>query len=150
MKTMRKSERRLKKALKALIWGIVTAPFRLIHLFFHWSFSEKRHSKNGYVLRTSASGKDIYEHRLIAEEILGRHLAPWEVVHHINGRRNDNNPSNLCVMPREDHDRFHAWYDWAYKTYRKRPRRSTQLKKIVENCNGILLEDYPNKKIGSG
>jgi len=146
---MGKLERRLKRALNSLIWDIVTLPFRLIYLFFRWLFSSKRINKDGYVITASESGKDKYEHRLIAEEILGRRLARWEVVHHINGRRNDNKPSNLCVMPREDHDRYHKWYDWIYKTYRKHPRRATQLKKLVENYNGILLEDYPNRKTGS-
>lgn len=147
---MGKLERQLKRAIKALLWDIVKLPFTLIYLFFRWAFSDKRLSKDGYIIKTTTHGKDKYEHRIVAEEILNRRLARWEVVHHINGRRNDNRPSNLCVMSRENHDRYHAWYDWLHKTYRKHPRRATQLKKLVETYNGILLEDDSNKKTEVG
>jgi hypothetical protein len=100
---------------------------------------------NGYVLRRSKSGHDQYEHREIAEEILGRHLEAWEVVHHINGRRNDNRPSNLCVMDYRDHDLYHQWYDWIFKTYGNYPRRKTQLQKLRESFSGKLLADFENK-----
>ena len=108
--------------------------------------SRKRVTENGYVLIKSKSGQDRYEHRELAEEILGRSLEQWEVVHHINGRKTDNRCKNLCVMDHRDHDRYHEWYDWIFNKYGKYPRRETQLRKLREDFNGQLLIDFVNKR----
>lgn len=105
------------------------------------SITERRISENGYVLNKLESGQEEYEHRQVAERILERRLEKWEVVHHINGRRNDNRPSNLCVMHHLDHDRYHDWYD-SLKASRKYPRRETQLRKLKEDFNGKLLGEF--------
>jgi hypothetical protein len=52
-------------------------------------------SKHGYVM----------EHRVVAEQTIGRRLTPGEVVHHKNGIKDDNRPENLEVMPKRQHDR---------------------------------------------
>ena len=49
--------------------------------------------------------KYILEHRLIMEQILGRRLEDKEIVHHINGVRDDNRPKNLCVVNNKNHER---------------------------------------------
>ena len=53
-------------------------------------------------------GKKIDEHRYIMEQILGRKLTKDEVVHHIDGNKLNNDPSNLQVMSRAEHTRLHS------------------------------------------
>jgi hypothetical protein len=48
----------------------------------------------------------VYEHRIIAENIIGRRLKENEVVHHKNGIRYDNRPENLEVMDKIEHSRI--------------------------------------------
>lgn len=59
----------------------------------------------GYVLvvapedhpRARADGT-ILEHRLVVEGVLDRHLEEWEVVHHRDGERTNNNIENLQLL----------------------------------------------------
>lgn len=62
-------------------------------------------ASNGYVLIKVGVDHHLsdvrgyaYEHRLVAEQKLGRRLLPGEQVHHINGVKTDNSPSNLEVL----------------------------------------------------
>lgn len=139
----------LKRAWRDPFWFLATLPFKLIYLLACWLLSNRRRTSDGYILIKSKSQKDRYEHREVAEQVIGRRLKRWEVVHHINGRRDDNRPENLCVMSRQDHDRYHRWYDWIHKTYGKYPRRPTQLKKLRGSFNGIVLTDVDKKNTGA-
>ncbi len=58
-----------------------------------------------YVYR---NGEAVYEHRAVMEEILGRPLLPTEQVHHIDGNRANNDPSNLIILNAADHTHITA------------------------------------------
>lgn len=50
-----------------------------------------------------------HEHRVIAEQKIGRPLKKGEVVHHLDGNKRNNSPDNLQVLPsRAEHSRIHA------------------------------------------
>ena len=48
----------------------------------------------------ATSNPYVFEHILVAEEILGRYLCPDETIHHRNGIRGDNRPENLELWTR--------------------------------------------------
>jgi len=58
---------------------------------------------NGYIM-VNVDGKYVYEHRHLMAQRVGRPLERDEAVHHINGRRGDNRPENLCLINKKEHD----------------------------------------------
>jgi hypothetical protein len=71
-------------------------------------------TQHGYVLVRVGTDHHLadvrgyaYEHRLVAEEDLGRRLRPGEQVHHINGDTTDNRPENLKVAESYAHHRVY-------------------------------------------
>lgn len=80
-------------------------------------------SSHGYVVVNTGPGQRRYEHILVAEKALGRPLKSFgkghpdsEVVHHIDGDKTNNAPSNLLICTHryhtELHHRLEASPDW--------------------------------------
>lgn len=89
----------------------------------HQCYAENRKPRGSYKEKVEISGylyiykpthpnsiKSGYvaEHRLVAEEKIGRFLKNNEVVHHINENKHDNSPDNLQVMTASEHNKLHA------------------------------------------
>ena len=69
----------------------------------------------GAQMRAASTGRSYrkrggrHEHRVVAEEALGRPLGPRDVVHHIDGNKHNNSPDNLQVMDHASHIREHIY-----------------------------------------
>jgi len=58
--------------------------------------------------RTYAKFHGRLEHRVVAERLIGRKLNSREFVHHIDGDKRNNDPSNLLIMTPADHTALHG------------------------------------------
>lgn len=68
--------------------------------------------KDGYRLIWAPDHPDahsgrVYEHRLVAEQKIGRRLTRHDIVHHLNEDRSDNRPENLEVLSKAAHQFHH-------------------------------------------
>lgn len=58
--------------------------------------------KDGYLV-VSGYNCEIFIHRAVAENKLGRPLLPNEVAHHIDGNKFNNDPDNIKIVTRGNH-----------------------------------------------
>ena len=73
----------------------------------NWKGGRVKGSRGYILIRKSEHPNAIHgyvpEHRLIMEKFLGRYLESWEMVHHRNGIRDDNQLDNLEIVIRKAH-----------------------------------------------
>lgn len=51
--------------------------------------------------------RKYYEHRLVAEKMLGRPLKNGDIIHHIDGNKSNNAASNLRILTQNEHAKLH-------------------------------------------
>lgn len=74
-----------------------------------WRTEEIYRDSAGYIMKRLSRKRDDVagwytpEHRLVMEQILGRKLRKGEIVHHVDGDRANNAPSNLDLFVRNGH-----------------------------------------------
>ena len=74
------------------------------------NYKHKLYMENGYLAgyEKDYNKKGNYKlHRKTMEDYLGRKLNDNEIVHHIDGNKLNNDISNLQVMTRSEHSRYH-------------------------------------------
>ena len=80
---------------------------------YNWKGGEK-YDKDGYVQIYKPNHpfcgiyNYVFKHRLVAEKCLRRYLTKIEVIHHINGIKDDNRPKNLYLFKANgEHTGYH-------------------------------------------
>ena len=92
----------------------------------------------------------VFEHILVAERKLGRRLRPGEVVHHIDGNKQNNDPDNLAVMTQGEHTRIHTKKPRPVPmtcavcggTFFVKPSHVPKRKTCGRQCAGVLFRRY--------
>lgn len=93
-----------------------------------WKGGFRLHDK-GYILKLvkghpfASSQGFVYEHRLVMEKKLGRYLEKTEVVHHLNGIKNDNRPENL-ELHENNKEHMYKKHSWAKSLLVRTPQPS--------------------------
>lgn len=93
--------------------GYVVVYVKKTHQFF--PMAANSHNAGGYIL----------QHRLVMARSLGRCLQPYEIVHHLDGNKQNNDIDNLRLTIRQKHglaysDAFQEGYTQGYEEARQK------------------------------
>ncbi|PWT70573.1 MAG: hypothetical protein C5B60_11900 [Chloroflexi bacterium] len=116
--------------------------------------------KAGYRYITTLDHRKIAEHRIVMTKILGRALTRSEVVHHLDGNKLNNHPSNLQLMDRTAHSKqhrpsalFHSeTHQECSECHQIKPRRlffkggRGRLSPMCKPCEVIKVRDYRRRR----
>lgn len=93
---------------------------------------------DGYKIIT-VDGKRRKEHVYIMEQLMGRRLYSYEVVHHDNEIKTDNDPKNLIVMPKSEHTKIHNARNKARGSLMGRPTKPVPKNLTEEELRQVRL-----------
>ena len=77
-------------------------------------------------------GRNVYEHRYMMEKHLGRKLLRTELVHHIDGDRQNNDIVNLQLVGYKEHKRIHI-HDKTINSKRRKGYIRPDIRRSREN-----------------
>ena len=93
----------------------------------------KQPQLDGHYEYSGIRGRLVWQHRIIAEKILGRRLVKNELVHHIDLDKGNNSLDNLMILSCSEHTRLHRYLGLQRAIVEK----STNVN--VENCWKTLI-----------
>lgn len=88
----------------------------------------------------------VKQHRWIMENFIGRKLRSDEIVHHINGIKDDNRIENLEVIDFGEHSKMHN-LERTYKKGYKMNITDEERKNRSDRCKDIQIWKYTEKNL---
>lgn len=102
---------------------------------------------DGY-LRVKSRGKWRKEHRVVMEHMLGRKLEKDEHVHHIDGYKTNNNPSNLTLVSLPEHNAIHKTGNNYWAGRKHRPDSKSKMSDFARTRTGNKNPNYRRIPLG--